>query len=245
MAAPIDLDLSLSRRQWVFIVLGAIVLVSLPSFLDHVRWFLQGQANQMIVQGRWDLVAINVAVFLVFIIPLAIGMRKRIEWQSTSMGIYAAFIVSLFVEMYGVPLTVYLTSAAVFSGGAAPTQDVIISFTVLGQPLVMTFWKLVGAAISVLGMVVIAVGWTTLHRSDDELVTTGIYAYSRHPQYVGFILIIVGWFVHWPTPLTLAMVPVLVYVYYKLAIVEEREVRETISDTDAYDRYVDAVPRFV
>lgn len=234
----------MNRRRVVFLVLGVLILVSLPSFLDHVRWFILAQADRTIVEGRWDLVAINVAIFLVFVIPLAVGMRARINWQSTSMGVYTAFIVSLFVEMYGVPLTVYMTSAAVVSSETVPGQVPLLTFTVLGQTLVMTFWKIVGAAISIIGMIIIAVGWATLHRSDDELVTEGIYAYSRHPQYLGFILIVVGWFVHWPSPLTMAMVPVLVYVYYKLAIVEEREVRESLSDQTAYDEYASDVPRF-
>ena len=234
----------MDHRRIAFILLGIVAVLSLPSFLDHVRWFLVAQVNYTVIEGRWDLVAINVAVFLVFVIPLAVGMRARINWQSTSLGIYAAFIVSLFVEMYGVPLTIYLTAAAL-TPTAAPSQEVLLSFAILGQTLNMTFWKIVGAAISVLGMLVIAVGWATLYRSDEELVTTGVYAYSRHPQYVGFILIIVGWFIHWPSPLTLAMVPVLVYVYYKLALIEEGEVRESMSDPQKYDRYASSVPRFV
>lgn len=111
--------------------------------------------------------------------------------------------------------------------------------------MILTFWETVGACIVLVGVALIAVGWTTLYRTDEELVTDGIYAYSRHPQYLGFLLFLFGWFVHWPSVLTLAMLPVLGYFYYRLSVVEEKEVMETMNKKDEYREYIETTPRFV
>ncbi len=69
----------------------------------------------------------------------------------------------------------------------------------------------------------------------DRLAVTGPYARLRHPQYAGFLLIMVGFLLQWPTLATLAMFPALVLVYRRLAIGEEREVREHFgAEWDAY-----------
>ncbi|PMX84866.1 isoprenylcysteine carboxyl methyltransferase, partial [Pseudomonas sp. GW460-C3] len=76
-----------------------------------------------------------------------------------------------------------------------------------------------------------------------ELATQGVYSYVRHPQYIGFILVMFGFLLQWPTILTLAMFPVLVVMYLRLARTEEREALAEFGD--AYRRYAKTVPPFV
>jgi hypothetical protein len=76
-----------------------------------------------------------------------------------------------------------------------------------------------------------------------ELATTGAYGRLRHPQYMGLILIMVGFLLQWPTLATLIMFPVLVVVYRRLALREERDVRAAFGA--AYDTYAAATPRFL
>lgn len=93
-------------------------------------------------------------------------------------------------------------------------------------------------------MAILTFGWITIYRTDKELVDTGIYSYSRHPQYIGILLIVVGWFIGWPTPLATLILPILVYTYYNLALEEEQEVAEEIGE-QKYEEYRQKVPRFI
>ena len=87
--------------------------------------------------------------------------------------------------------------------------------------------------------------WRVLYlvQQKHQLAVTGPYAYVRHPQYVGFILVMFGFLLQWPTILTLAMFPLLVWMYVRLAHTEEHEALETFGN--AYRRYVQRVPGFI
>jgi protein-S-isoprenylcysteine O-methyltransferase Ste14 len=96
-----------------------------------------------------------------------------------------------------------------------------------------------------LGFLVISAAWRVLYEAQREsrLAVTGPYAYVRHPQYVGFVMIMFGFLLQWPTLLTLAMFPVLLWMYIRLARAEEREVITAFGD--AYRRYAARVPAFI
>jgi protein-S-isoprenylcysteine O-methyltransferase Ste14 len=91
---------------------------------------------------------------------------------------------------------------------------------------------------------ILAGAWKVLYEAQREhaLATTGPYAYIRHPQYVGFILIMLGFLFQWPTLVTLIMFPILVTMYVKLA---RREEREVLAEFGAeYRRYMACTPAF-
>jgi protein-S-isoprenylcysteine O-methyltransferase Ste14 len=95
------------------------------------------------------------------------------------------------------------------------------------------------------GFVLISAAWKVLYDAQQtrSLATSGPYSYVRHPQYVGFILVMLGFLVQWPTILTLAMFPVLTVMYVRLARIEENDTRAAFGD--AYDRYAAEVPGFI
>jgi len=197
--------------------------------------------------GLWALVAINVGVFAIFAFSFTRPRTAR-DWRS--FGAFTAFLIALFSEMYGFPLTIYLLSG--WLQGRYPAIDLLshdaghLWETLLGwrgdphlNPLHLLSGVLVGG-----GFIVLASAWRVLFAAQQarQLATSGLYAYVRHPQYAGFILIMLGFLLQWPTLLTLVMFPILVWMYARLARREEREVRAEFGE--AYARYAAATPAF-
>jgi methanethiol S-methyltransferase len=198
--------------------------------------------------GLWSLVIINSVVFVLFAYSFFKPRTGR-DWRS--FGAFSAFLVALFAEMYGFPLTIYFLSGWLQS--RFPNVDWFSHDA--GHLLEMMFgWKanphfglfhilsyvLIGG-----GFVLIAAAWRVLYDAQQHgaLATSGPYSYVRHPQYVGFILVMLGFLVQWPTLLTLAMFPVLTVMYVRLAKNEERE---TIAEFgNAYTAYATDVPAFI
>jgi protein-S-isoprenylcysteine O-methyltransferase Ste14 len=198
--------------------------------------------------GLWFLAFVNSAIFILFALSFFKPRTKR-DWRS--FGAFSAFVVALFSEMYGFPLTIYFLSGWLQS--RYPGLDWLSHDA--GHLLEMLFgWKanphfgpfhLLSFAFIGGGFVLIAVGWRVLYQAQQnrQLATTGVYAYLRHPQYAGFILVMIGFLLQWPTLLTLAMFPLLVWMYVRLARREEREALAEFGDE--YRRYADAVPGFI
>lgn len=198
--------------------------------------------------GLWSLAVINSAVFIMFGLSFFKPKSTR-DWRS--FGAFSAFIVALFAEMYGFPLSIYLLSGWLQS--RFPEVDWLSHDA--GHFLEMLFgWKasphfgpfhvlsyvLIGG-----GFVLIARAWSILYEAQRArtLAMTGPYAYVRHPQYVGFILVMLGFLVQWPTLLTLAMFPILVTMYVILARREERDSLAELGET--YSGYMARVPAFL
>lgn len=228
------MKLSLNRRKILFTLLSLAAIVSLPSFYQHLRFFLSGQIQFFMKQNAWLLVFGSIAFFLLFLIPLK--FRRKADWRSA--GIYTAFLISLFIEMYGLPLTVYLSSAFI----TMPSSSQIPAFLFNFAGFAVNLWMLIGLVITGIGSLIVAIGWYTIYNAEG-LAQEGIYKYSRHPQYLGIILITFGWFIGWPTPLTAAIMPILVYEYLRLSKEEEQEALDEFGDR--YREYMAKTPRFI
>jgi len=198
--------------------------------------------------GLWSLAVINIAVFAIFAFSFTHPCTAR-DWRS--LGGLTAFLVALFTEMYGYPLTIYLLSGWLqrrYPGLDLLTHDAGHLWETLlgwrGNPHLNPLHLLSGAFVGG-GFVLLASAWRVLFAAQQarRLATTGPYSYVRHPQYDGFILIMLGFLLQWPTLLTLVMFPILVWMYVRLARHEEREVRAEFGDE--YARYAATTPAFV
>ncbi|MFQ6033279.1 MAG: methyltransferase family protein [Candidatus Bipolaricaulia bacterium] len=192
----------------------------------------------------WPVVILHVLFVVVFVAGF-LAPKERVEWRS--FGVFTAFIVALFTEMYGFPLTIYLLTSLL--GRAYPVVD---PFTHVNGHLLVALaggskliWLLVMAISNALfwgGFVILAKGWKKIHHAQGELVTEGIYARVRHPQYLGLWMITVGLLIQWPTIATVLMSPILMLAYWRLASREEQALEERFGEQ--YLTYKRAVPAF-
>ncbi len=198
--------------------------------------------------GLWLYAALNAALFIFFAWSFYKPLSAR-DWRS--FGLYSAFIVALFAEMYGFPLSLYFLSG--WLGTRFPEVDWLSHEA--GHVLEMLFgWRVnphfgpfhMASFVFIFGgFSLLASAWPILYRAQRQgvMASSGIYARMRHPQYVGFVLIMFGFLLQWPTLITLAMFPILVAVYAGLARREERDCRERFGT--AYASYAERTPAFI
>lgn len=197
--------------------------------------------------GLWSLVLINSFVFILFAFSFYKPKSKR-DWRS--FGMYSAFIVALFTEMYGFPLTIYLLSGWLtkyfpgidfLSHDAGHLLEMVFGWRVNPHfgPFHILSYLFIGG-----GFWLLASSWNVLYRAQrsGSLATTGPYARIRHPQYAAFILIMFGFLLQWPTIVTVVMFPILVFIYVRLAKREEQDVLAEFGET--YRAYQSKTPSF-
>lgn len=198
--------------------------------------------------GLWSLVIINSLVFIIFAFSFTKPKTPR-DWRSFSA--FSGFIVALFAEMYGFPLTIYLMSGWLQT--RYPGVDLLshdsghLWHTLLGwkgdphtDPLHILSFVFIG-----LGFAILSSAWKVLYQAQrkHELASTGPYARIRHPQYVAFVFILFGFLLQWPTLLTLLMFPMLVWMYVRLARSEERDSEAGFGEQ--WREYAARTPRFI
>lgn len=197
--------------------------------------------------GLWGLVILNSVIFVGFAFSFFKPQTKT-DWRT--FGAFSAFIVALFVEMYGIPLSIY-----VLSGWLATNYPDINFLTHDNSHLIHTLLRMKGDphwdVFHILsnvfifgGFIMLSNAWHVLWKAQRhrKLATTGIYARMRHPQYVAFIAIMFGFLLQWPTLPTLLMFPILTYMYVRLSFNEEKVAE--VEFGDEWRRYASVTPRF-
>lgn len=197
--------------------------------------------------GLWSLVVINSAVFIIFAFSF-FNPRTSRDWRT--FGTFSAFLIALFTEMYGFPLTIYLLSGwltakipgfNIYSHDAGHLLEALFGWR--SNPHFGLFHILSSVFIGG-GFILLASAWKVLYAAQRShtLAVTGPYARIRHPQYAGFVLIMTGFLLQWPTIPTLLMFPILVWMYVRLTRAEECEVSAEFGD--AYAHYAANTPAF-
>ncbi len=187
--------------------------------------------------NQQTMILLNAAIFVLFIVFLP--YRRKIAWKSK--GVFSAFILALFAEMFGIPLLLYIiyplfgTTVAMLIPGVGKFY-LHQHFFILGWPGVVF-----GSYLTLAGMILVVIGWRQIYKA-TSLKTDGIYASVRHPQYLGLILILTGWILHWTTVLMLMLYPVLLITYVRLSKLEDKELRQQYGED--YERYIRRVPAF-
>lgn len=192
--------------------------------------------------GTWGL-AIIVTVVVSWLMYRYLAPASWKEW--TRAGVLQAFIIAFYAEMYGFPLTIYFLTRF-FGLDLAWNEGGNLWAQLFGTPTAHVIAMVLGYSLVFVGATLVAEGWRRIHqaRRRETLMTDGIYAIVRHPQYTGLFLIVFGeGVVHWPTIVSLIAFPVIVLAYTLLALKEERQMLEQFGDE--YRAYRQHVPMFI
>jgi len=235
----------------MLLLLGALGLSALAFIAMLVmgsnKMFLRIDVN-LVPWGLWGksvTVAAMVLIFSFFTLGYILPLGRR-DWRSA--GALQAFIIALFTEMFGIPLTVYVISGA-FGGvlslkigdhllarGAAALTGMDVATAIVAAMALSLLMLMIA-------LILIFLGWKGIYGARGRLVTWGIYRHLRHPQYVGIWIFIAAWLIQWPTIITMLLAPVLVITYYWLCRREEVALAKEFGTE--YQRYRQRVPMFL
>lgn len=188
--------------------------------------------------GQWLIVAISIILFGSFL--LALPYRRKSKLATASKGVLGAFVVALFAEMYGFPLTIYILSWLVGYQNPLTHESGHLLYPEAGMLSPFHFLSII---IIFGGLILVSKGWSKIYDAKGSLVTDGIYSYVRHPQYLGIFLVTSGFLLQWITIPTAIMFPILLVMYYRLSKSEEHEMKEQFGVE--YVRYCSSVPLFI
>jgi protein-S-isoprenylcysteine O-methyltransferase Ste14 len=192
--------------------------------------------------GVWPL-AVFMIVIASWIFYRYLAPKTWREWASA--GLVQAFIIALYAEMYGFPLTIYFLVR--YFGLDSNDLNANLWSSLLGVGgFGMMISMVLGYLLLFVGIGIFIQGWRELYRARQkkQLVTTGLYRFVRHPQYTGLFIGLFGeGVVHWPTLFSDGLFPIIVFAYYLLSRSEEKKVLEQFGDE--YRAYQIEVPMFI
>ena len=192
--------------------------------------------------GAWS-IALIVIVAVSWLFYRHFAPQSWREWVGA--GLVQAFIIALYAEMYGFPLTIYLLVRYFGLDREYVSANLWSTLVGLGETG-MLISMVLGYAVAFIGLGLFAQGWRQVYRArqEDRLVTDGLYAYVRHPQYTGLFLALFGeGVVHWPTLFSVGLFPLIVLTFTWLARKEERAMLDQFGED--YQAYQQGVPMFI
>lgn len=211
---------SVWKKAWPILLFGIILCGFLAIYGSKLNYnFFRTNVNILVqTLGRPGTFVVHFVLFGVFMLLLQI--RSKTDWRSS--GIFTAFIISLFGEMFGWALFFYLFSNPFFDYPRWHAPGAVLSSGTSAAHLT----RFIGVWIIFASLILIAFSWYQLYQKRGILVTGGIYSKIRHPQYMGFLGFTLGWLIYWPTLLTIFLWPVLASAYITQAYKEDKFLAE-------------------
>lgn len=188
----------------------------------------------------WKVILAFTIYFVLFLVSGIIPFRRR---EKLAGGMWLSFVIALYVEMFGLPLTLFVLSSLGQSVTYAQSHLIVFALHLdpVGRPYMLI--QLLSRLLMISSIALIFFGWRQIWKAKGRLVTDGLYGSVRHPQYLGLILFITGLILYRATLLTIPMGMFMIAGYVWLTKKEERKLIKRFGDR--YVKYKKAAPMMI